>query len=362
MMAADVNVVRSLAELERLAPEWESLSQRFQSPLLDHDWFVCAAAAFHREADLRVVTVRHQGVLTGVAPMAVDPVHRHLVLLGSTALHEPSGWLHASDDALRALTQAVVGVGDVVMLSRVATGSRLCEMLSQLVPWQALMITRDTAESFMVPTDRSWDDYLASLSSRTRRRLAAARAKCEREHGEVRFVRMEPNPDQATAALDLLVGIEAGGWKGRQGSALSTRPDLLAFFRSYLARAASKRQLRVSVLWFGDTMVAVEIGVEAYGRMWGLKLAYDERFSEFSPAVQLVHASITAANRVGLDAYEFLGSAESWQRRWRPAPRRYQLAAVYPLSGRAMATAMWDAKSYLSRRLHRRARTAAVVA
>lgn len=351
---ADVRVLRSVDELERLAPEWISLSQRFQSPLLDHDWFACAAAAFHRESDLRVVTVRHQGVLTGVAPMAVDPVQRHLVLLGSAALYEPSGWLYSSDEALRALSRAVVGVGDVVMLNRIASSSRLCEALPKFLRWHAMTIVRETADSFVVPTNRPWDDYLSSLSLKTRRKLAASKLKAERQCGEVRFVRMEPTPDQAVAALELLVRIEATGWKGRQGSALSVKPDLLGFFRAYLARAAAKQRLRVSALWLGDQLAAVEVGIEAYGRMWGLKLAYDEKFSQFAPAVQLVHFSIAAASRVGLDAYEFLGSAEPWQLRWRPAPREYRLTAVYPLSGRAIATAMWDAKSYVSRRLKRR--------
>ncbi len=352
---AEVAVVRSIGELERLAPDWANLSQRFQSPLLDHDWFACAAAAFHRESDLRVVTIRHHGVLTGVAPLAVDPVHRYMVLIGSTVLHEPSGWLHASDEALRALARSVSAIGDVVVLSRVASGASFCDALSRTLRWRAAVITRNTSTSFMVPTDRPWDDYVSSLSATTVRKLTAARARAERECGELRVVRMEPGPDQSEAALEHLVRIEASGWKGRNGSALAVRPELLAFFRAYVSRAAERRRLRVSVLWLGDAMVAVEVGVEAYGRMWGLKLAYDEKYSAYAPAVQLVHASIAAANRIGLDAYEFLGSAESWQLRWQPTPKQYQLAAIYPFSGRALAIAVRDATMFASKRLQRKA-------
>jgi len=354
--------VRSVDELERLAPEWARLSARHQTPLLDPDWFACAAAAFHRDTDLRIVTVRTNGALTAIAPMTVGKIHRHLVLIGTPVLHEPSGWIYADLAALQTLAKAVAGVGDVVVLDRLDANSRLGETLSRSLRWQAVTVTRQTSRSYVVATNRPWETYLATLSARTRKKLAGVEDKAAREFGEVRFVRMDPTPDQAQVALELLVRIEADGWKGRQGSSLSARPELLHFFRTYLVRAASQGRMRLSVLWFGDVMAAAEIGVEAYGRMWGLKLAYDERFSKYAPAVQLVHGSIAASAHAGLEAYEFLGSAEPWQLRWRPSAKDYQLAAVYPLSGRAMAAAMLDAKSYLSKRLQRRVSPDAVVA
>jgi CelD/BcsL family acetyltransferase involved in cellulose biosynthesis len=129
---------------------------------------------------------------------------------------------------------------------------------------------------------------------------------------------------------------------------------LLGFFCEYSARAAANRRLRLSVLWIGDSAAAVAIGVEAYHRSWCLKLAYDERFARFGPSVQLVHAEINDAVEGQLDAYEFLGAAEPWQLRWHPAAREHQLAAIYPLSGRAMATAMLDATSFVAKRWRQR--------
>ena len=352
MSRYDTAVLRSVAQLESLESEWRELAEPFATPLLDHDWFVCAARALHEESHLRVVTVRERGRLTAVAPLTVNRTN-HLVLLGSSVLHEPSGWLYESPDALRELIDALLQMRQVIVLDRIPAGTINGALVRRRVGWQALTIRRQTAESFVVPTHLPWQTYCASLSSRTRKRLDEARAKAERDYGEVRFSRFAPSPDCALKALQQLVDVEARGWKGKQGTAISTRPELLRFFRLYAERAATRGRLRMSLLWIGADVAAVELGVEAYGRMWGLKIAYDERFAAYAPALQLIHESIGVASTAGLQAYEFLGSAESWQKRWRPQRRGYELAAIYPLSPRSLITAFQDATAHLSRRVQR---------
>ncbi len=343
-----VAVLRSFAELDSLQNDWSALGGRFATPLLDHDWFACAAQAFHRESDLHIVIVRHAGELTAVAPMAVDSAGR-LAIVGSRALNEPGGLLYASDAALESLTAALLRTGRAIVLDRVEAGSALHQRLARLTRWHGVTFTRETASSHAVPTNTTWPQYLDSLSSRTKTALHNARARAERETGPVRFETLSPSPQQVEAALDQLVQIEARGWKARNGSALATRPEQLQFFLGYARRAAAKDRVRLSIVRFGDRAVAAELAVTAYGRMWGLKLAYDERFAGCAPALQLVHHSIASANAAGLSAYEFLGSAESWQERWRPERRRYRVSVVYPFSTTALITAVHDAASRYSR-------------
>ena len=353
--------MRSVEQLESLAGEWETLSASFGTPLLDHDWFACAAQAFHRESDLRVVVLREQGRLAAVAPMAVDR-SRHLVLLGSSVLHEPSGLLYESPDALRELIRTIIQMGQVVVLDRIPEGSLAPELFRRKGLSQALTIRRRVVGSHVVATNLPWDAYCAKLSAPMRRKLAKARINAQRECGPVRFTRTQPKPVGVDEALSQLVAVEASGWKARQGSALSTRPDLLRFFTIYSERAAARNRLRLSVLTFDNTNVAVELGLEAYGRSWQLKVTYDEHFAEFVPGLQLIHASIGASAAARLDAFEFLGSAESWQERWRPQRHDYEFAAIYPLRPAAMITALHDATTHFSRRIQRAIRQQAVEA
>jgi CelD/BcsL family acetyltransferase involved in cellulose biosynthesis len=354
---SEINVIRTFDDLERIKPEWAILSDRFRTPLLDHDWLTCAARSFHRESDLRVITIRRRGALTAAAPMALDAVKRHLVPLGSAKLFEPSGWLYSSEDDLAELARAVVSVGPAALIDRADSSSGLFNVLPRF-RYRAVSICRATADSFFIPTR---DLPVNWMSNRARRKIEATQANAERECGGVRFVRTAPSPEEARAAVDFYASVESAGWKARHGSSLSKRAELLGFFRDYATRAAAKQRLRLSVLWIGDAAAAVGVSVEAYRRTWSLKLAYDERFAKYGPSIQLVHAEITTAIEDQLDAYEFLGAAESWQQRWHPLTRSHQLAAIYPLNGSAMATAILDATSYVSRRLRQGPRAASAL-
>jgi CelD/BcsL family acetyltransferase involved in cellulose biosynthesis len=349
MSGSELIVAASLNAFEALAAEWNTLAKPFATPLLDHDWFACAARAFHREADLRITIVRNEGRLVAAAPVALSS--GRLIVVGSEALNEPTGLVYESDEALQTLALALIKSGHAVVLNRLPGSSQIAQQLSQRARGRAIVIARTTAGSCAVSTVDAWPKYLDVLSARTRKMLATARARAEREVGPVNFERCAPVPDQVAGMLAQLVRLEAGGWKAKNGSALATRPQLMQFFQEYAIRSAARGRTRISVLKFGDVAVAAELGVEAYGKMWGLKLAYDERFARCAPALQLVHHSIEATHDAGLSAYEFLGSAEAWQERWRPAHRSYQTAAVYPFRPRAFVTAVREAAAICSRRI-----------
>ena len=348
-----MSVIRTIDALESLRDEWNSLSARFASPFLDHAWFACSAQALHRESDLRVIVVREHGVLCGVAPLVLDRARgQRLVLLGAAALYEPSGWIFESDSALERLAVAATSFGERLVLQRVPAGTPLCRVFAARIGKRALTVSRPMSPSSAVDTRCSWESFQAGLSARTRTRLCASWERAHREVGRAEVAMLQPAVAEVDEALDAFVKVEAAGWKGRRGSALALRPDLGRFFRDYCRRAAAGNELRVSILTFGSVVAAVEIGVEAHRRLWGLKIAYDERLGSYGPALQLVHASIRAAVERGLEAYEFLGAAEPWQQRWKPQHREYRLMAVYPYTARAVLGLGADLCRFLLRRLH----------
>jgi CelD/BcsL family acetyltransferase involved in cellulose biosynthesis len=329
--------------------------------MLDHDWVVSCAEAFHDERDLLVVVTREQGVLSGVAPLARERIGfgRHLVLPGAARLYEPGGWLFSSEAALAELIAAVVGLRYPMLLHRVRSDSRLTEALAALPRTRGLTILRHASPSFAVDTSGTWTEQCSRLSRRTLRRFSDGLAAAERALGPAYIDQLEPSPVDVEPLLETFAELEISGWKGRRGSSIGQRRDLARFLKAYCRRVAERRELRVTTLSFGSQVAAAEIAVDAYGCRWGLKTAFREALAAYSPGLHLVHASIRAAAERGLAAYEFLGSAEDWQRRWRPETRDYHVILTYPwtLPGlfgicRDAGTALWR---QAARRLSRQA-------
>ena len=342
--------VTTLDELESLRDEWNTAALGSASPFFDHQWFACAARAFHAPDDLRVFIVRDRGRLVGAAPLAVDRTRRRrLAMIGATALHEPGGWIHESLPVLAELARSVVRAGECVVIQRLPAADGLSGQIERAIGGKSWIVVRHRAPSNGIDTSGRWDEYQRTLSSRTTRRLTQRRESAERQFGSCDYSMEDATTSNVDELIDLIVRVEASGWKGKNGSALAHRADLRAFFVAYARRAAAAGQLRVAVLRFGPAIAAVELAVEAHGRLWGLKVAYDEAFAAFAPGLQLIDGSIRAAFERQLQSYEFVGVAESWQDRWEPGKRHYEMMALYPFSVRAFATAATDAWATLRR-------------
>lgn len=349
------SIVTTLAELNALRPEWDALAVTAASPMLDHDWFLSCAEAFHGESDLRIVTTRTRGELTGVAPLVRGPgrLGRHLVLLGAARLYEPSGWLYSSPAALDELTSAVLQMRAPLLLQRIPAASHMTSRILDLTRGRGLTIVRTTSPSLGVDIHSSWDVFLSRMSRRALNSVSKSIASAEAALGPSCVEELEPRPRDVGQLLEMFSELERSGWKGRQGSSIGQRADLTAFFHEYCNRAAERGRLRVTRVIFGSRVAAAEIAVDVYGRRWGLKIAYRDELAPYLPGLQVVHASVRAAFERKLDAYEFLGGAEGWQRRWQPAERQYRLIVVYPWSVSGLAGACRDVAGVLLGRLGR---------
>ncbi len=106
------------------------------------------------------------------------------------------------------------------------------------------------------------------------------------EHGAVRF-EVARAPNAVAAALEIFLALEAGGWKGGRGTALVQNEGDAAFIRRATVALAATGQCEVVTLRAGEAPVAAGIVLRHQDRAFYFKIGVDERFSKFSPGVQL---------------------------------------------------------------------------
>jgi CelD/BcsL family acetyltransferase involved in cellulose biosynthesis len=345
-------MVQSIRRLESLREPWEAMAQRFQSPLVGHDWFLSCAEAFHRDSDISVLTTSAGGEVSGIAPLVREGPR--VVVLGAGQLYEPCDFVYATDAAATELVEKAVALGRPLILQRVSDDSAVVRAVQGLPLTRAWRVVRESASALGVNTQGAWATYHASLSSRLRTNLPRLQRKAQKALGPMSIRHHHPTPSDVDAHLETFARVEGSGWKGRHGSSLSARPDLRRFFERYCRRVAAKGQLCMATLSFGADVAAVELSVEAYGRMWQLKIGYLDSLAAYYPGLHLTEASIRSAFERGLRSYEFLGSAARWEERWRPDARSYRLLAVYPTTPRGLAGACGDVVRAGRRRFARR--------
>ena len=89
-------------------------------------------------------------------------------------------------------------------------------------------------------------------------------------------------------AVDDFLALEAGGWKGRAGTAARADGNLRTFLQSAVTDLAGDGKARVARLFLDGRALAAIIVLRSGATAWCWKIAYDEGFARFSPGVQLL--------------------------------------------------------------------------
>ncbi len=90
--------------------------------------------------------------------------------------------------------------------------------------------------------------------------------------------------------------------------------------------------LRFFFLRVDGKIIAGRMAVEHSRRLWDLRMGYDETWCRCAPGVLLTHETLRYAVERGLEAYEFLGCAEAWERHWPCEEDHYVSLRAYPYS------------------------------
>jgi hypothetical protein len=106
------------------------------------------------------------------------------------------------------------------------------------------------------------------------------------EHGVIGF-EVARTPEEITPALETFLELEASGWKAKRGTALKQDSGDAGFVRRATLALAELGQCEIVTLRAGETPVAGAIVLRHQDRAFYFKLGVDERFSKFSPGVQL---------------------------------------------------------------------------
>lgn len=172
-------------------------------------------------------------------------------------------WEHFAGDGPfhQALTQALKGSGRPVFASHSSS--------------RALMRPRETAESFLAMT----------LSAKSRQDFRRHQRKLEK----LGVLAYEFTTAEADAGpwIEQFLDLEAGGWKGREGTALKSNEANRQFFTTFALNAARDGRLVMMSLRLDGRPVAMQCDLLCGRAEFVFKIAYDEKYASYSPGMLL---------------------------------------------------------------------------
>jgi hypothetical protein len=134
--------------------------------------------------------------------------------------------------------------------------------------------------------EQARNDYLMnSIGARKLKELRRQRRRLA-DLGEVTFTTAR-GAFGIDAALQDYLGLEAGGWKGRRGTAAAQHHDVRRFVEVAVRGLAAEGKVRVDHLRVGGEPAAASVTLRSGDSAYFWKIAYDERFARSSPGVLL---------------------------------------------------------------------------
>ncbi len=291
---------REFSQLKSIANEWRALAARALVPNVFYEPAFARAAAPVFGGHVGAALVWSSGPrprLLGLFPAGVE-VRRYgirlPVLVGWTHPYAPFGTplieREAAEPVLAALLTYLAGNADLpglLLLPFVPEeGSFAAALSAALRRLQApcAAFNRHTRALLAPNNDRS--AYVErALGARKYRELRRSIRRLS-EVGSVSFAAATA-PTAILSAMTDFLALEAGGWKGKSGTAAACNDDIRAFVEAAVMGLAAEHKVAIDRILLDGRAVAAAITLRSGDGAWFWKIAYDEAAARYAPGVIL---------------------------------------------------------------------------
>lgn len=317
--------VHEAEALRGLASEWDALARASASggPFALSGWARVWRESFAPRHPVKVLCARRDGRAVGFAPF----IERR----GRLARLPVRVWQSPSNEhtqrtawALEARPEAAVAAlwgtlreqpWELLLLKDVVAGGAVDAGLGEAAERDGFLVARWPAlESPWLPALPP-EELERQLDAKFRANLRRRRKQLLAKRGEVCLERVEGGA-RLEAALEEGFRLEASGWKGARGTAMTSQPETRQFYTSLARLAAEQGWLALYSLSAGGRPVAFHYGLQWGDTYYVLKPGYDESVGECSPGQLLVGEVLQDLARRGAREFDFLGPRMGWKLDW----------------------------------------------
>lgn len=175
----------------------------------------------------------------------------------------------------------------------------------------------------------SFDDYWAQRPRKLIQNMRRYMRRLQSESAGERLVVIE-RADEMAAAVQRYAALESSGWKGREGTAISSDSPQGRFYAEVMRDHAARGQALVYELWLGEDLLASRMLLLCNGMAVMLKTTFHEQFDRFAPGrILLLRTLEDLFNRAPGGCVEFYTNADADLLAWSTSQRWIHHVSLY---------------------------------
>jgi CelD/BcsL family acetyltransferase involved in cellulose biosynthesis len=342
-----VKWIEEPVELEALAARWDALAELDPTPFSLSAWYLAWWDGYGADRRLRVCTVWDGSELVGLLPLCKRGGRLEAMANEESCVVRP---LARDARALELLAQAATDERyDLLEIRRLPVGDEGLDAFAAAARRAGrLSLIEPDITSPIVDTTGTLAEYRDATRGKWHKNLRRLYRKLLREHDA--HLRLIAPPDDLESELAEGFTVESSGWKETAGSAILSRPENEAYYRSLGRRFHDRGELRLSSISVDGRMIAWDLGILRRNRLYSPKSGYLEDFRQFGPGLVLELAMIERCYELAIDAHELLGADDEYKLRFSTSERRHRYFRAYPRRPAAGVRYAW--RRYVPAGLH----------
>ena len=321
-----------LEGLQRLAPEWTALAKSLPGARFMHfpEWYraylsslapdparVWFIAAYRDEELVAVFPLQFQShSVSGLRPRVFGTIDDDQMQLSDFVFAQTA----ENEQLLYQLTQWLRSQRTLhwheLRLRKVPEDSSIAHAFRARLPAATVALRHDGSSYFL--TNGTYDQATQAMSGSFKRNLRRLARRAE-QSAPLRFQPYR-QPEALNEAFDILINIEASGWKGDSGtaSAICCRPAMLAFYRALVHEFGARDACVINVLWHGEHAVAGQFCLHIGTTLSVLKIGFSDAHSSIAPGNLLLERTLqhACADR-GVDIVSLVNQPP-WSKSFKP--------------------------------------------
>ena len=334
-----VHVARSVDQLEAHRRAWDGLAAASpqQLPMLSHAWLTTFFEHICPQDGWACVLVYRGSELVAVLPVVAErrrrlgrpitvlttPRDDHTTQVGDL-LAEPeaaSAAAIAIDAARREFPEACY-----LEIKRFSDASPLLDWVrTRRLPGRYWHDVDSFGSYLPVPAD--YAEFRRKLGKNFRLHLNQATNRLA-ALPEVRF-EFASGREARCEDLEMLMKVEASGWKGEQGSAIAGSPRLVEFYSALVRRLHDAGWLEWQFMYGDGEVLAGNLAIRMPRAVTLWKVGYNDKYSRYSPGSLLIEQVLKRASQENGPAIVETTTDQPWHDKWGMSRRPFYTARFY---------------------------------
>lgn len=316
------------SSIKAIAPQWDELVREDPRACQGLDatstwcWFDALSASFPAAASSRVVTVRAGDDLMGVLPL-VEVAHSPFgsELQVATDLNGGRNGLiiaeNAGPDVLQDLLKGITAAFPkwaTLTFTLSNQGSDAARFREACKSLGFQLRSHGVEPSPFFPIRTSEEEFRQGVAKNVLQMIRSGSNKAAKI-GSLQY-RVFEHPADADAFLHAILEIERQSWKHEAGTAITARPQQMAFYSALFPRAMQHGQMFGLVLYLDDRPIAHHFGL-IRGKVFScLKHSNAADFEKLRLGYLLVYELCNRLRERHVETFDFMGRAETHKLQW----------------------------------------------